>query len=134
MPRTAIAQIAKLIGQELESGAVPSEQALATGPMLAEAGASTEIVDRSINSTWLRVIGRAGSNSPMVPMIFQNAKGTGSNSRSLPRLSPSPESHRSRELSRAAIALDSWRTACPFRGSCGNRFLRSRRLAASRFR
>jgi hypothetical protein len=39
MPRTAIAQIAKLIGQELESGAGPSEQALATGPMLAEAGA-----------------------------------------------------------------------------------------------
>ena len=34
MPRTAIAQIAKLIGQELESGAGPSEQALATGPML----------------------------------------------------------------------------------------------------
>ena len=37
MPRTAIAQIAKLIGQELESGAGPSEQAPATGPMLAEA-------------------------------------------------------------------------------------------------
>jgi hypothetical protein len=36
MPRTAIAQIAKLIGQELESGAVPSEQALATGPPRAE--------------------------------------------------------------------------------------------------
>jgi len=32
MPLTAIAQIAKLIGQELESGAGPSEQALATGP------------------------------------------------------------------------------------------------------
>jgi hypothetical protein len=31
MPRTAIAQIVKLIGQELESGAGPSEQALATG-------------------------------------------------------------------------------------------------------
>src|ERR1700738_456106 len=46
MPRTAIAQIAKLIGQELESGAGPSEQALATGPMLAEAGATTEIVER----------------------------------------------------------------------------------------
>src|ERR1700730_14147820 len=46
MPRTAIAQIAKLIGQELESGAEPSEQALATGPMLAEAGATTEIVER----------------------------------------------------------------------------------------
>ena len=39
MPRTAIAQLAKLIGQELEAGAGPSEQALATGPMLAEAGA-----------------------------------------------------------------------------------------------
>src|ERR1700719_4418554 len=46
MPRTAIAQIAKLIGQELESGAEPSEQALATGPTLAEAGATTEIVER----------------------------------------------------------------------------------------
>ena len=46
MPRTAIAQIAKLIGQELESGVGPSEQALATGPMLAEAGATTEIVER----------------------------------------------------------------------------------------
>jgi hypothetical protein len=46
MPRTAIAQLAKLIGQELESGAGPSEQALATGPMLAEAGATTEIVER----------------------------------------------------------------------------------------
>ena len=46
MPWTAIAQIAKLIGQELESGAGPSEQALATGPMLAEAGATTEIVER----------------------------------------------------------------------------------------
>ena len=46
MPLTAIAQIAKLIGQELESGAGPSEQALATGPMLAEAGATTEIVGR----------------------------------------------------------------------------------------
>ena len=46
MPRTAIAQIAKLIDQELESGAGPSEQALATGPMLAEAGATTEIVER----------------------------------------------------------------------------------------
>ena len=45
-PLTAIAQIAKLIGQELESGAGPSEQALATGPMLAEAGATTEIVER----------------------------------------------------------------------------------------
>lgn len=46
MPRTALAQIAKLIGQELESGAGPSAQALATGPMLAEAGATTEIVER----------------------------------------------------------------------------------------
>jgi hypothetical protein len=46
MPRTAIAQIAKLIGQELESGAGPSEQALATGSMLAEAGATTEIVEQ----------------------------------------------------------------------------------------
>jgi len=35
MPRTAIAQIAKLIGRELESGVGPSEGALATGPALA---------------------------------------------------------------------------------------------------
>jgi hypothetical protein len=45
-PRTAIAQIAKMIGQELESGAGPSEGALAAGPILAEAGATTEIVGR----------------------------------------------------------------------------------------
>ena len=44
--RTAIAQLAKLIGQELKSPVGPSEQALATGPMLAEAGATTEIVER----------------------------------------------------------------------------------------
>ena len=46
MPRTAIAEIAKLIGRELESGAAPSEGALATGPMLAEAGATKEIAER----------------------------------------------------------------------------------------
>jgi hypothetical protein len=46
MPRTAITQLAKLIGQELESRVGPSEQALATGPLLAEAGATTEIVER----------------------------------------------------------------------------------------
>ena len=45
-PRTAIAQLAKMIGQELESGAGPSEGALAAGPILAEAGATTEIVGR----------------------------------------------------------------------------------------
>ena len=45
-PRTAITQIAKMIGQELEAGAGPSEGALAAGPMLAEAGATTELVDR----------------------------------------------------------------------------------------
>src|SRR2546423_811046 len=50
------------------------------------------MLSHSTNSTWLRVIGRAGSNPPMVPMIFHNAKGTGSNSRSLPRLSPSTSS------------------------------------------
>jgi hypothetical protein len=33
-PRTAITQIAKMIGQELGSGAGPSEGALAAGPML----------------------------------------------------------------------------------------------------
>ncbi len=48
MPRTAIAQIAKLIGRELESGTRPSEDALAIGPMLAEAGATTEIVERLV--------------------------------------------------------------------------------------
>jgi len=46
MPGTTIAQLAMLIGQELESGAGPSEQALATGPMLAEAGATIEIIER----------------------------------------------------------------------------------------
>jgi len=44
MPRTAIAQIAKIIGRELDTGAGPSEEALAAGPTLAEAGAATEIV------------------------------------------------------------------------------------------
>ncbi len=44
MPRTAIAQIAKMIGQELDTGVGPSEEALAAGPILAEAGATTEIV------------------------------------------------------------------------------------------
>ena len=46
MSRTAIAQIAKLIGRELESGTGPSGEALATGPILADAGATAEIVDR----------------------------------------------------------------------------------------
>src|SRR5215470_2689923 len=46
MPRTAITQIAKMIGQELESGTGPGEGALAAGPMLAEAGATTELVGR----------------------------------------------------------------------------------------
>ena len=44
MPRTAIAQIAKMIGRELDTGVGPSEEALAAGPMMAEAGATTEIV------------------------------------------------------------------------------------------
>jgi hypothetical protein len=61
MPRTAIAQIAKLIGQELESGAEPSEQALATGPMLAEAGATTEIVAWAILAG--RVSGGCGNRA-----------------------------------------------------------------------
>jgi hypothetical protein len=42
-PRTAIAQIAKTIGQELQKDAGPSESAWAAGPMLAEAGATKEI-------------------------------------------------------------------------------------------
>ena len=46
IPRTAIAQIAKEIGRELNSGAQPSEEALAIGPILAEAGATPEIVGR----------------------------------------------------------------------------------------
>src|SRR5580704_17379517 len=54
MPRTAITQLAKLIGQELESRVRPSEQALATGPMLAEAGATTEIVERLFAETQRR--------------------------------------------------------------------------------
>jgi hypothetical protein len=44
MPRTAIARIAKMIGRELDTGVGPSEEALAVGPMLADAGATTEIV------------------------------------------------------------------------------------------
>jgi len=44
MPRTAIAKIAKMIGRELDTGVGPSEEALAAGPILAEAGATTEIV------------------------------------------------------------------------------------------
>jgi hypothetical protein len=46
MPRTAIAQIANMIGRELDSGAGPSEEAVAAGPLLAEAGATAEIVRR----------------------------------------------------------------------------------------
>lgn len=42
-PRTAIAQIAKTIGRELQTGGRPSESAWATGPMLADAGATKEI-------------------------------------------------------------------------------------------
>jgi hypothetical protein len=45
-PRTAIAQIAVKVGRELNSGAEPSEEALAAGPILAEAGATPEIVRR----------------------------------------------------------------------------------------
>src|SRR5258708_249646 len=44
IPQTAIVQIAKKIGRELNSGAEPSEVALAAGPILAEAGATPEIV------------------------------------------------------------------------------------------
>lgn len=44
LPRTAITHFAKLIGRELDSGAGLSEEALAAGPILAEAGATTEIV------------------------------------------------------------------------------------------
>jgi hypothetical protein len=44
MPRTAIAQIAKMIGRELDTGVGRSEEALAAGPILADAGATSEIV------------------------------------------------------------------------------------------
>ena len=46
IPQTAIVQIAKRIGRELNSGVEPSEDALAAGPILAEAGATPEIVGR----------------------------------------------------------------------------------------
>src|ERR1700738_5138520 len=46
IPRTAIPQIAEMIGRELDSGAEPSEEALAAGPTLAAAGATPEIVRR----------------------------------------------------------------------------------------
>ena len=45
MPRTTIAQITKMIGRELDSGVGPSEAALAE-PILAEGGATAEIVGR----------------------------------------------------------------------------------------
>ena len=45
-PRTAIAQIARMIGRELDSGVRLSEEALAAGPILAEGGATAEIVRR----------------------------------------------------------------------------------------
>jgi hypothetical protein len=45
VPRTAIVQIAKLISRELESTAGPSEAALAIGPILAEAGAGSEVAE-----------------------------------------------------------------------------------------
>jgi hypothetical protein len=45
MPPTAIAQIAKMICRELDSGVWPSAEALAAGPLLAEAGATAEIVE-----------------------------------------------------------------------------------------
>ncbi len=46
MPRTAIAQIAKMIGQELDTGVGPSEEALAAGPILADAGATFDHSER----------------------------------------------------------------------------------------
>ena len=46
IPQTAIVQIAKRIGRELNSSTEPSEDALAAGPILAEAGATPEIVGR----------------------------------------------------------------------------------------
>ena len=49
IPQTAIVQIAKKIGRELNSGAEPSEDALAAGPILAEAGATPEIVGRLLD-------------------------------------------------------------------------------------
>ena len=46
MPRTTIAKIAKMIDRELDSGVELSEEALAAGPILAEGGATAEIVRR----------------------------------------------------------------------------------------
>jgi hypothetical protein len=43
-PQTTIAQIAKMIGRELGSGVRLSEEVLAAGPILAEGGATAEIV------------------------------------------------------------------------------------------
>jgi len=61
MPRIAITQIAKMIGRELESDAGPSEEALAAGAILAEAGATAEIVGRLLAEAH-----RKGPNELMV--------------------------------------------------------------------
>ena len=71
MPRTAIAQIAKMIGRELDTGVGPSEEALAAGPILAEAGATTEIVGGLLAEAHRkhpddRVIERSRSRDPIL--------------------------------------------------------------------
>ena len=43
-PRTAIAQLAKIIGRELEVDPRPSESAMETGLMLATAGATPDVL------------------------------------------------------------------------------------------
>lgn len=65
IPQTAIVQIAKKIGRELNSGAEPSEDALAAGPILAEAGATPEIVGR--------LLAEAQRNRPSDRMIHAYA-------------------------------------------------------------
>src|ERR1700730_13471526 len=65
IPRTAIAQIAKKIARELNSGAELSEEALAAGPILAEAGATPEIVGR--------LLAEAQRNRPSDRMIHAYA-------------------------------------------------------------
>jgi len=74
MPRTAIAELAKMIGRELDTGAGPSEEALAAGPILADAGATTEIVARL-----LAEVHRKRPNDRMIAgytFILEGALGT----------------------------------------------------------
>jgi hypothetical protein len=74
MPRTAIAQIGKMIGRELDTGAGSSEEALAAGPILAEADATTEII-----GSLLAEVHRQRPNDRMIAgyaFILEGALGT----------------------------------------------------------